>query len=904
MPLEEYKRKRHFDKTPEPESDPSEKGEGPLRFVIQKHDATRLHYDVRLEFGDAMKSWAVPKGPSTNPKDKHLAVHVEDHPISYNTFEGEIPKGEYGAGTVIIWDHGTYDCDHAYGESREKQDAQMLEDLAKGKLSVTFHGQKLQGSWTFVKTGRRPGSKGNEWLLIKHQDEHVSTEDILLQNRSVVTGRTNDEVKQGKPAKKLKPTKKSATAKAKPVEAVDLTKLEAIAGAKKASPPESVSPMLLTEVEKPFDSADWTFELKLDGIRAIAIKDGKDVRLLSRNSKDIINKFPGLVADIKKLPYESIVLDGEVVVLDDQGRPSFQEMLGRFALHNELDIKRWDASHHYDFLVFDVMHLNGVDLKGATNQQRRKVLEALNLRTSIIKVLDVFPEHGVALYDGARKLGMEGVVGKRLSSTYKEGTRSKDWVKIKGYHTEEFLVCGYTEGQGGRASTFGALILCKMDGAKVQFNGSVGGGFSDENLIQVKKLLDSIPKGKNPFPSNLALNGKPVWLEPSLVVEVRYMAKTNDGLLRFPVFLRLRPDVTLPTPTSMTKKTSATKGKSKDNDILDAILGDHNDAQITIAGHPLKFSNLNKPLWPASGSYPAITKRDLVAYYTRVNEAILPHLKDRPLAIVRFPEGIGGEQFFQKHIDKGRPDFVEVVDIYSTHNGRSRDWLMCNNLVSLLWLGQMGTLEIHPWYSRINNKPDAKNLPTDFSSSDDALDESVLTYPDFIVYDLDPVLKDKEKPFDHDAYKKTCDVSMALKEILDGLKLKSYVKTSGKTGLHIYTPVKRIYTYTEVRALAETIGRHLVNLRHKDVTMEWTVSKRPTSKIFYDHNQNVRGKTLASIYSVRPVLGAPVSFPLEWDEVIGSYPPDFNIFTVPDLLAERGERWSDILENRQKLEFK
>lgn len=895
--LEEYKKKRHFDKTPEPEADPFDKAEGPLRFVIQKHDATRLHYDVRLEFGGAMKSWAVPKGPSLNPKDKHLAVMVEDHPISYNNFEGQIPKGEYGAGSVIIWDRGTYDCDHAPGAPRAKQEAQMLEDLAKGKLSVTFHGEKLKGSWTFVHTKGRT-TKGNEWLLIKHQDEHVSDHDITLDNQSVVSGRTIEDVKLGKAGKPVKKAKKATQKKAPMAGPLDLANLK-LPGVKEAPAPDFVAPMLLSEVEKPFSSPDWSFELKLDGIRAIAIKNGTKVTLLSRNGKDITYKFPGLIKDLKGLGFDEIVLDGEIVVFDEAGRPSFQSMIQRFALTNELDIRAWDKTGRYDFLVFDVLHLNGTDLRGVTLEHRRKVLEALNLKTSTMRLLDIFPEEGELLYKNATSLGLEGVVGKKLNSTYKEGIRGRDWVKIKGYHTEEFLVCGYTEGQGARASSFGALILCRFEGGQMQFCGSVGGGFSDNALVEVKRELDKLPKAGNPFGKLPALNGKPVWLEPSLVVEVRFMTKTNDGLLRFPVFMRLRPDVDLPTTTMKKSATGA-----KDDGFLAELAAAKNDAQFTIEGHLIKFSNLDKKLWPASGSYPAITKRDLVAYYSKVAHAILPHIKDRPLSIVRFPEGIEGEQFFQKHIDKGRPEFMEVAKIYSTHNGGARDWLMCNNLASLLWLGQMGTLEIHPWYSRIENKPDAKDKPTDFSSSDEALDESILTFPDFIVFDLDPVLKDKEKPFDQDAYKKTCDVSMTLKDILDGLKLRSYVKTSGKTGLHIYVPIRRMFTYSETRILAETIGKHLVNLRHKDVTMEWTVSKRPTSKIFYDHNQNVRGKTLASIYSVRPVLGAPVSYPLQWDEVLKSHPPDFNIFTVPTLLAQKGEQWAEILNDRQKLDLK
>lgn len=893
--LEEYKKKRHFNKTPEPEADPFESSEGPLRFVIQKHDATRLHYDFRLEFGGAMKSWAVPKGPSLNPADKHLAVHVEDHPIAYNDFEGQIPKGEYGAGEVIIWDRGTYEADHARGQSREKQEQTMLDDLAKGKLAITLHGEKLEGSWTLVKTGRRPGAP-NEWLLIKHQDEFVSTVDVLKEDRSVVSGRTIEDVKAGR--KGIEPAKKPKGGKVK-ASALDLDSLN-LPGSKKSPPPDFLAPMVPTEVEKAFSNPDWAFELKLDGVRTIAIKNGSKVRLLSRNGRDIASKFPTLIEEIKSLPVEEAVLDGEIVMFDEQGRPSFQGMIGRFSLQNERDIKQWDAGQQVDFIVFDLLHVNGVDLRGVSYENRRKALEALNPKSRCIRMLDSFPEDGELLYDHASKLGLEGVVGKRLKSTYRDGTRTRDWIKVKGYHTEEFLVLGYTVGEGARAKTFGALILGRLEGTEMQFCGSVGGGFSDQQLKEIRQVLDELPKAKNPFKAVPAVKGKPVWIEPSLIAEVRFMAWTKEKLLRFPVFMRLRPDLALPS----TIMTAGAAPSGEVEDVLQQLMGDQNEMQLTVDGHAIRLSNLNKALWPATKSTPPITKRDLIAYYAKVSEAILPHLRDRPIAFVRFPEGIGGESFFQKHWDKGRPDFVDTVEIFSTSNEKSRDWLMCNNLATLLWLGQMASLEIHPWYSRASTEPDAHGMSTDYSSSDDALDESVLTYPDFVVFDLDPVLKDPDKPFDLDTYKRTAEVAMSLKDILDSLKLRSYVKTSGKTGLHVYLPIRRVYTYHETRLIAETIGKHLTTMRPKDVTMVWQVSKRETNKIFFDHNQNVRGKTLASVYSVRPVQGAPVSFPIEWDEVLTSHAPDFNIYTAPVLLTERGERWSELLRDRQKLDLK
>lgn len=884
--LEEYTRKRRFDKTTEPAADPFEFSEGPLRFVIQKHAATTLHYDFRIEAEGALKSWAVPKGPSLNPSDRRLAVMVEDHPLSYGGFEGSIPKGEYGGGEVIVWDNGTYEPNDKKGASRAAQESAVLEGLRKGKLSIFLTGKKLRGEWTLV---RQDSTKN--WFLIKKDDAYASDKDITTEAESVLSGRTVEDVRAGKEAKPAPKGRKKRDPEneARPT----------IAGAKKAATPEFMAPMVPTEVAKPFSHPDWSFELKLDGIRAIAIKNGSKVRLLSRNGRDIGNKFPALVEEIRSLTVESAVLDGEIVVFDDRGRPSFQGIIQRFSLQHEREIRAWDASGQVDFLLFDLLHLNGVDLRGASFENRRKALDEFNPRTRSIRVLDVYPEDGELLYDQAAKLGLEGIVGKRLSSTYRDGTRTRDWVKVKGYHTEEFLICGYTEGQGARQSTFGALVLGRMEADGMRFCGSVGGGFSDLQLVEIRAMLDALPKTKNPFKTAPDTKSKPVFVEPSLIAEVRFMAWTKDRILRFPIFKRLRPDLTVPATIQATSQVPNGEVEA----VLDQLMGDQDELQLTVDGNPLRLSSLNKPLWPASDFTPPITKRDLIAYYARMSEAILPHLRDRPLAFVRFPDGIEGESFFQKHWDKGRPEYVDTVNIYSSHNGRSRDWLMCNNLSTLLWLGQMAALEIHPWYSRATTEPDAHGMSADFGSSEDALDESVLNYPDFVVFDLDPVLKNPTTAFDLDTYKRTADVAMHLKELLDGLRLRSYVKTSGKTGLHIYVPIQRIHTYEETRLIAETIGRHLLALRPKDVTMEWTVSKRPTSKIFFDHNQNVRGKTLASVYSLRPVLGAPASFPLRWDEVLTSHAPEFNIYTAPTMLVERGERWAELLRDRQRLEL-
>lgn len=886
--LKKYQEKRDFTKTPEPTASAEAGGSGPLRFVVQMHNARRLHYDVRLELDGALLSWAVPKGPSYNPNDKHLAVHVEDHPLDYASFEGVIPKGEYGGGEVIVWDEGVYSPDDKgllSFEDREEAQRRMRDEMKKGKLSITFRGHKLTGSWTLVKTH---GKEADQWLMIKHRDGTEREDfDVTTLNRSVKTGRTVEDVREGRSGNLRSP--------------------EDIAGAvRRKAIPEIRSPMAAVEAKEPFNKKGWAFELKIDGIRVLAHVDHGDVRLYSRNGNVVTAKFPKLVEELRQLPYESFVLDGEAVCYEDDGTPSFQCMLQRFQLQDPRQIAAMDIKLPVEYCIFDLLYLDGWDLRGVKLEDRRILLEQINPRATAMRVLDSFPEDGTLLFEHATQMGFEGVIGKKLDSRYREGVRSPDWVKVKKHHSDEFYVVGWTPGHGNRLPNFGALILAEKDETGAfRYAGNVGGGFSDDMLDKVMELLEALPKTRKPFPQAVEGESKVTWVEPRLVAEVRYAQRTKEGYLRFPVFLRLRPEWDIDPSVVVKEDVKPSTQPSGIESVLEQLRNPKDDFQIEVEGHKFGISSASKILWPATEDHPAVTKRDLLTYFAQVGDAMIAHLKDRPIAFVRFPDGLKGGSFFQKHWAH-RPDFVDRIDIWSNHVGADTEYLMCNNLPTLLWLGQLAALEIHPWYSRINPRPDT-DLPTKFAESDATLDESVLNYPDFMVIDLDPNIRTGNEKEGEDpepsrfAWEKTVEAAMPLKELLDGIGLKGYPKTSGKTGLHIYVPIKRVYDYQTVRLMCETIGRHLLEQIPEILTMEWKVAKRP-AKIFFDHNQNVRGKTLVSIYSPRPVPGAPVSFPVSWKELSdGIYPSDFRIDNAPALLKERGDLWADILEVRQSI---
>ncbi len=901
-PLEAYERKRQFDRTPEPPPAEPFVPSGPLIFVVQKHRARRLHYDVRLQIGGVLASWSVPKGPSLDPRQRRLAAHVEDHPFAYGTFEGVIPAGQYGAGEVIVWDDGTYSPDEGVlaFDDPATADLRMREGLERGKLSFTLRGKKLKGSWALV----RMSGHEREWLLIKHDDLWASPDrDVLADGRSVRSGRTIEELQAGHRPEPLPHAVRA------PQEA---------AGARPATFPMHVAPMLASLADGPFSHPDWWFEPKLDGIRALAYLQGGVVRLQSRRGNDITHQYPALVRALAAQPANAAVFDGEIVAPDERGVPSFERLQGRMNLTREQDIARAEIEIPVEYHLFDLVYLDGFDLTGVPLGQRRELLERVVVPVGPIGVVARFDAAGEAAYEAAVAHGLEGVIAKRKDSRYETGRRSSVWLKVKATQSDDFVVGGFSAGQGARATTFGALLLGSFDEEdRLLYAGHVGSGFDDRTLDDLRRRLDALRTDVCPFTEPPPLNAPTVWVRPELVVEVKYAERTRDGRLRSPVFLRVRDDKPAsevrsapsvrPAPSSIRRgRAAAPQVGEPVESVIDQLATPRTRLTLEVGTHRIPVTNLDKPLWPARDGRRSFTKRDLLIYFANVSPYLLPHLRDRPLTLLRLPDGIDGQRFYQKHWEQPLPPFVDTVRLYSGHNEGDQEYLLCNNLATLLWLGQIADLELHTWLSRIDPWPDAEGLPTTFTGSLDAIERSVLNYPDFVVFDLDPFIYSgreaagEEPEPNREAFARTREAAWWLKELLDTLSLPSFVKTTGKTGLHVYVPIVRRLDFDAARAACETIGRFLVRAHPADLTMEWAVERR-TRKVFIDYAQNVRGKTLASAYSPRALPGAPVSTPLRWDELDRVDPADFTIQTVPERLREIGDVWAGILDAKRDL---
>ena len=883
--LSEYTAKRTFDATPEPAPALVHRESGPLLFVIQQHSATRLHYDLRLECDGVLKSWAVPKGPSLDPADKRFAVLTEDHPYGYASFEGIIPAKQYGAGEVIVWDCGVYSPDEGgptYFEDREAAEREVREGFARGKISVQLRGEKLKGSFALVKT-----KEG--WLLIKHKDRFVvAGGDITQKNRSVLSGASIEDLRIV-PAHRIEASRLVPVGDPSPM-------------------PKKLEPMQAELGDKVRNSADWMWEPKLDGYRVIAFVDGENVKLQSRRGLDLTAAFPKLAAELRANAGARMILDGEIVCFDASGRPSFGALQDRVQLKSDREIAAADRATPVVYFCFDLLYFAGIDLRGAQYVDRRRYLAQCLLPSPLVQLVHA-SDDGVALHDAAVASGFEGVIGKRKASRYETGKRSPSWLKVKPVKTADFLIGGYTQGKGSRAP-LGSILVGYRDGRKLVYASHVGSGFDDASLKKVKAALEPLVVAKNPFSEEPELNAPTKWVEPKLVAEVSYATWTDDGHLRAPVFVRLRDDID---PAKVRKKGSdpfiEEKGSDPINDVLAQLDGAKTSLTLAVGASRIRLTHLDRVYWPANPALqqPALTKRDLLRYFTRMSPYIIPHLADRPLTMIRMPEGIGGERFFQKHYDAERPGFVESVTVFSDSKDEKHDYLLCNNLPTLLWLAQMGTLEFHVWHSRAKLSEDTASKDTDYSSSLEALEKSVLNYPDFVVFDLDPYIysgheKEGDEPeLNTAAFEKGKEVAFALRELLHEMSLDPVVKTSGKTGLHIFVPIRRTIDFDAARHVCELVSRHLMRRLPKDITVEWSIPKR-TGKIFMDYNMNVRGKTLNVAYSPRGVAGAPVSMPLTWEELAGAHPLDFRITNAPDRLAQTGDRWKDVLERKQSLE--
>jgi bifunctional non-homologous end joining protein LigD len=871
--LAEYTAKRSFDATPEPAPAPIARRSGPLLFVIQQHAARRLHYDLRLECDGVLKSWAVPKGPALDPSEKRLAAQTEDHPFGYASFEGVIPAGQYGAGEMIVWDCGVYSPDEGneyWFHDHAQAERRVREGLEKGKLGFFLRGEKVKGSFALVRMADR-----KNWLLIKHKDRFVATTDLTALERSVLSASTLDEVKVV-PLERLPAERLAPCGPAEPL-------------------PTSLAPMHAELGDAAFDHADWMWEPKLDGYRALAFINQKGVMLKSRRGLEL-GSFSRLEADLAKQAVASMVLDGELVAFDADGKPSFNAM------------QNVQPTSAVVFYCFDLLHFAGLNLRKAPYRDRRRWLAQCLLPSPLVQLVHA-SEQGKALQQAAVQSGLEGVVGKHKRSVYEAGKRSSSWLKVKATQSGDFVIGGYTRGKGSRGA-FGALLLGYWEEDKLRYASHVGSGFDDTTLAQAKKRLEPLRRESCPFAEKPELHSPTLWVEPKVVAEVKFQNWTDDDFLRAPVFLRFRDDV----DPAEVQRQRARKALAVDADAdVAAILRqlDNTKSSLTLAvgKHLIKITHLERVYWPADRALkqPALTKRDLLRYFVQVSPYMLPHLADRPLTMIRMPDGIQGQRFYQKHWHQERPPFAEAITVYSDHKDESHEYLLCNNLPTLLWLAQSGTLEFHVWHSRAKPASDAKSSESDYASSLDSLERSVLNFPDYVVFDIDPyIYSGKEAPGEEPelntvAFEKGKEVAFRLRELLNGMALEPIVKTSGKTGLHVFLPIRRTIDFDTARQVSEFVGRHLMRLQPKDITLEWSVRER-TGKIFMDYNMNVRGKTLNVAYSPRGAAGAPVSMPLTWEELARAHPLDFRITNAAARLAETADRWKEALSRKQSLE--
>ena len=831
MALEDYNHKRNFKETTEPNGKVKASGEK-LKFVIQRHAASRLHYDFRLEMDGVLKSWAIPKGPSLNPSDKRLAMMVEDHPYDYRTFEGSIPKGNYGAGEVEIWDEGTYEpIEKVKGKT---DDLAMRAELHKQSLKFILHGKKLKGEFALVKI-KNP-MEDNAWLLIKHKDDFAVSEDYDAEAHTAKNSKVTAYL-TGKDSKK----KNTASDGIKPFK----NYTPALSGEKKLS--EFIRPMLCKTTDKAFDDADWAFEIKWDGYRAIADLRHDDLGLYSRNGLDFSQKFKK-VTNALKLQEHEMILDGELVAYDDKGKPNFQ-WLQRIGDHSDLALI---------YQVFDLLWLNGHSTENLTYLQRKELLKDALVQNEIIQFSDHILKDGKAFFQAANDLGLEGIVAKKTDSVYKENIRSSEWLKIKINQTDEALICGFTEPKGSR-NKFGSLILGKYLDGEMVFCGHTGTGFNEKTLDELHQLMEPLVTEKSVFKITPKTNAKATWIKPELVAEIKFTEVTRDHIYRHPVFLRLREDVKSD-EVAFNSENKLKNEKVKKTEPKHRTA--NNELTKKIGKQALKLTNQNKIYFPDGD----VSKGDVIDYYQSISKYILPYLRNRPQSMNRFPNGIKGLSFYQKDASEETPDWIEIEKVFSESSDKYINYIICNDKETLAYLNNLGCIELNVWTSRL---PKAD-------------------FPDYLVLDLDPS--------DENTFEDVIETALAVKEVLESAGIKAVPKTSGSSGIHIYIPMGAKYDYDQVKDFGHLLMQ-MVRQKLPDLTtLERSLQKRDKQKIYLDYLQNRRGQTLASVYSLRPKNGAPVSMPLEWEEVkAGLKPTDFNIHNALDRLIEKGDLFRPIL---------
>jgi bifunctional non-homologous end joining protein LigD len=952
--LLEYRRKRDFKQTPEPSGDPIGRADSGRsawdllphghRFCVQKHRATRMHFDFRLEHDGVLLSWAIPRGPTLDPSKKRLAVHTEDHPVDYGEFEGVIPSG-YGAGTVMLWDIGTFEWIKESAEDLERS-------RVRGDVKFRLTGTKISGEFALIHIGERGRQYGGSsdgtknWLMLKKRDSSVvpGFEAIDL-DVSVKTGRSLAEIASegGGDPREMRRARARGEA---------VAQAPAAASAEPARPP---APMLATPLDKPFSREGWIFELKYDGIRAMVSVAGDAVRITGRRGGDETSRYPEAKAIRAGIRARQAVVDGELAVLDAEGRPSFERLQQRINVGRESDARRIAADHPVTFIAFDLLQLEGRDMLTTELRIRKKTLRETIVDSPHILFAEHVERDGIALFEVARTSGVEGIVGKRADSLYRPGLRTPDWVKIKSWRSQSCAIAGYTAGRGRRTSQLGALILAVLKDGKLVHCGQVGTGFDEKTLRDIKERLAPLVVPTCQLEKTPKTSEPATWVKPELVCEVRYSEWTNEGMLRHPAFRTLRPDQTIedtqrentkskieaaqsveasgnermraaqspsdeaPSPRGRGRGSGQklSPGAGADETIsarkspggsvgssVAGVLGDedaspsrntdrpketkrggdegtpprqdpdvnssleilrtlHGNARWEVAGRRLPLTNLDKVLWPADG----LTKRDMIEYYVSMAPYMLPYLRDRPLSMQVFPDGIDGKSFWRKDKPEHAPQWI---DSWTYHGEKTKTYIVVNEIATLAWVANAGVIDLHPWHSRIDEPNE----------------------PDWAVFDLDP--------FEPATFQDVINIAKLVKAALDHYAMHGVIKTSGQTGLQIYVPVRRGPDYSAVRHWVEEVGRAIDQAAPGRVSWEWAVAKR-TGRIRIDYTQNIINKTLAAPYSLRPAPGAPVSTPIAWEELDDPElrPDRWTIATIAQRVAERGDLFAPVLQADQ-----
>lgn len=825
MSLSLYTKKRNFENTPEPQ------GKNGLKtlilsFVVQRHDASHLHYDFRLQMEGVLKSWAVPKGPSMVAGQKRLAVMVEDHPLPYGEFYGEIPKGNYGAGTVEIWDNGTYEPMIA-SENAEKS---LLAQLVKGDLKFTLNGTYLKGSFALVRMN--DGTEKN-WLLIKKQDEYALQS---FKIETIQSLKSNKYEKIGKPSTQTEDTKSANSVKN------DLF------------PTDIPMPMLAKQSTQIIDNPEWLYEMKYDGYRVISKINNSKAELYSRNGNSFSKTFQTITDELNTIT-ESIILDGEVVIENKKGISDFQ-MLQNYQTTKQGVLK---------YYVFDIIYLNGYSIVTFPLLKRKELLEAFFENYDFKNIINSQFQigNGKKLFEKLSTEGYEGVIAKEPESSYLEGKRADTWLKIKTSMMQEAIICGYTAPQNSR-QYFGSIILGMYSGKKLKYIGNCGTGFTEASLKELYASFKLVETATSPFatvPKLNGLKGNPFWIKPELVCNIKFLEWTQDEHMRNPVFMGLRNDKEVDEVINESTEEIYVDSEPKNTALK-------NEKVVILSGNKVKCTNLNKIYFPNEG----YTKGDLINYYQSISKYILPYLKDRPQSLNRHPNGIMGQSFYQKDMEvKQIPTWLKTVNLYSKSTDSNIDYLICNDEATLIYMANLGCIEINPWHSTYLN-PDE---------------------PTYMILDLDP---------GEISFNDVVNTALVIKEICDQLNISCYCKTSGATGLHIYIPLAAKYKYDDVKTFAEIMATIVHQRLPNTTSIERSIAKRK-DKIYVDFLQNRNGQTIAAPYCVRPRAGATVSTPLLWEEVNHKLTPQmFNLKNIEKRLSILGDLWKPVLEKGIEIE--